>query len=255
MNRAAFLSLLAGAAIVGLTIPRLWQTSSHSPSPDAPVKKHVLILGDSIAIGYILGDFVSTGYAPIVQTMMADTATVLWPVSADGKPENCQGTKSGVQHIDRWWQTGGGKWDVIHFNWGLHDLKHESADGKPSGLETDPVQSTVEAYEKQLRELVAKLKTTGAKLVFATSTPVPEGRLKPFRSDADVVRYNQAAVRVMQEHQIAVNDLYAFIKPKMAEWQLPSNVHFNPEGCKALAQKVAGAIGSALKQSSDHDVE
>ena len=239
MNRVAFLSLLAGAVIACMVAP--------ASSPGAPAKKRVLIIGDSIAVGFILGDSTSTGYAPLVRDLMADNAVVLWPTTADGKPENGCGTKFGVQNIDRWLQTGGGKWDVIHFNWGLHDLKHETADGKPSELETDPLQSTVEAYEKQLRVLVKKMKATGAKLIFATSTPVPEGKLKPFRSGADVVRYNEAALRVMKENRIAVDDLYAFIKPKMAELQLPANVHFNAEGCKALAEEVAKSVKAALK--------
>jgi len=94
---------------------------------------------------------------------------------------------------------------------------------------------------------VGKMKATGAKLIFATSTPVPAGKLQPYRTDADVVRYNNAALRVMEEYKIAVNDLYAFAKPRLAEWQLPVNVHFNPGGCEALAREVVKTLKAALK--------
>ena len=214
--------------------------ASLSPAADAPAKKRVLILGDSISIGY----------TPYVQKMLADEMTVLRPMRGD-KPENCSGTTAGVVNIDRWLAIDGGKWDVIHFNWGLHDLKHVipgTNGAKTSESPTDPPQATVEVYEKQLREIVAKLKATGAKLIFATTTPVPAEPMKVYRSEEDVVRYNEAALRVMKEHGIAVNDLHAFVKPRMKELQIqPANVHFTATGSEALAGEVVKAVRAALK--------
>ncbi len=206
---------------------------------ESPARKRVLILGDSISIGY----------TPIVQKMLADEMVVLRPMAKNGKAENCSGTTSGVANIDRWLQIDGGKWDVIHFNWGLHDLKHMKADGKTmSGLATDPPQATVEVYEKHIREIVAKLKATGARLVFATTTPAPDGAMKVYRTDADVVRYNDAALRVMKENSIAVNDLYSFAKPQLADIQIqPANVHFTPKGSEALAGEVVKSLRAAAK--------
>ena len=207
---------------------------------DGPAKKRVLILGDSISIGY----------TPVVQKMLADEMIVLRPMRNE-KPENCSGTTAGVANIDRWLQIDGGKWDVIHFNWGLHDLKHVKPGtngATTSELATDPPQATVEVYEKQLREIVAKLKATGAKLVFATTTPVPDGAMKVYRTNADAIRYNEAALRVMKDNDIAVNDLYSFAKPQLADIQIqPANVHFTPKGSEALAGEVVKAIRAALK--------
>ena len=215
-------------------------TASFSFAADAPAKKRVLLLGDSISIGY----------TPFVQKMLADEMTVLRPMRGD-KPENCSGTTAGVANIDRWLQIDGGKWDVIHFNWGLHDLKHVKA-GDPKGaasdLATDPPQATVEVYEKNLRAIVAKLKATGAKLIFATTTPAPDGAMKVYRTDADVIKYNEAALRVMKENQIAVDDLYAFAKPQLTNIQIqPANVHFTPAGSEALAKEVVSSVKAALK--------
>ena len=68
----------------------------------------------------------------------------------------------------------------------------------------------------------AKLKATGAKLIFATTTPVPEGKMSVYRTDADAMKYNEAALKVMKENNIAVNDLYTFVKPKMAHTPDPA---------------------------------
>ncbi|MFZ4766667.1 MAG: SGNH/GDSL hydrolase family protein [Roseimicrobium sp.] len=208
---------------------------------DAPAKKRVLLLGDSISIAY----------TPVVQKLLAEELTVLRPMNKAGKAENCSGTTAGVANIDRWLAIDGGKWDVIHFNWGLHDLKHVKPDtngAKTSDLATDPPQVTVEVYEKQLREIVAKLKATGAKLIFATTTPVPEGAMKVYRTNADAIRYNEAALRVMKENHIAVNDLYAFALPKLQEIQIqPANVHFTPQGSEVLGAEVVKAIKAALQ--------
>jgi acyl-CoA thioesterase-1 len=206
---------------------------------DAAGKKRVLLLGDSISIGY----------TPVVQKMLSDEMTVLRPMAKNGRAENCSGTTSGVANIDRWLQIDGGRWDVIHFNWGLHDLKHMKADGKTtSDLPTDPPQATVKVYEQQLREIVAKLKATGAKLVFAATTPVPDEAMKVYRSNADVILYNEAALRVMKDNSIPVNDLYALVRPRMKELQIqPANVHFVPAGSEVLATEVVKVIRAHLK--------
>jgi acyl-CoA thioesterase-1 len=197
----------------------------------------------------ILGDSISIGYTPMVREALVGQAVVLRPMTADGKAENCSGTTHGLRHLDRWLALEGGHWDVIHLNWGLHDLKHQDAKGQPSSSESDPPQATVEVYERQLRELVSRLQSTGAALVFATTTPVPDGKLSPWRSDEDVVKYNEAALRVMRQHGVAVNDLYGFCKPRLQELQLPANVHFKPEGSKALAGEVARSIQEALRKA------
>lgn len=228
MKRSAFISSLLCLA----TVP--------SFAADAAAKKRLLILGDSISIGY----------TPYVQKMLANEMVVIRP-TRDGKPENCSGTTSGVANIDRWLQLDGGKWDVIHFNWGLHDLKHVKAGdakGAASDLATDPPQATVEVYEKNLREIVAKLKATGAKLVFAATTPVTDEPMKVYRNNADVIRYNEAALRVMKDNNIPVNDLYTFVKPRMKELQIqPANVHFVPAGSEALAAEVVKTVKAALQ--------
>jgi acyl-CoA thioesterase-1 len=91
---------------------------------------------------------------------------------------------------------------------------------------------------------VARLRTTGAKLIFATTTPVPEGSAG--RVHNAELAYNQAAVRVMKKAGVAIDDLHALVAPKLAELQLPRNVHFTPEGSRLLAQQVSESIRKVL---------
>lgn len=196
----------------------------------------------------IIGDSISIGYTQFVKELLKDEAIVTRPVTEKGKRINCAGTQNGVINIDRWLQSQGGNWDVIHFNFGLHDLKRiDPTTGKSSNNPEDPNQSPPAEYEKQLRTIVEKLKKTDAKLIFATTTPVPAGGVKPHRDVAAPAQYNKIALQVMQEHEIQINDLYSLANKKLTEIQRPVNVHFTPEGSKYLAEEVAKQIRSCLK--------
>lgn len=196
----------------------------------------VLLIGDSISIGYL----------PFVQEQMKGKAIVdRIPLQANGKAENCQGTTYGIANIDRW--LGDTHWDVIHFNFGLHDIKHiDPETGKNSKDANDPPQAHVKQYKRNLKKIVKKLKATEAKLIFATTTPYPAGT-KPYREVADAALYNKAAIKLMQKHDIAINDLYAFVLPVMEEVQRPVNVHFTAHGNRELGQKVAQAISEQIE--------
>jgi lysophospholipase L1-like esterase len=174
---------------------------------------------------------------------MGVDALVVRPTNAKGGAENCAGTNNGVKHIDRWLALEGGAWDVIHFNFGLHDLKH--VDPESAKNSNDPAhsrQAEPERYRAQLREITSKLAATDARLVFATTTPVPPGGVRPFRDPEDVLRYNAIALEVVEEFEVAIDDLYAFAVPRMAEMMKPVNVHFTPEGSAALGEQVAEAV-------------
>jgi lysophospholipase L1-like esterase len=214
----------------------VWSFTPNSSLPD------VLILGDSISIGYTLQ----------VRELLMGKANVFRPVSPDGsRPVNCDGTTYGVQQIDSWLV--GHKWSVIQFNWGLHDLKHVTAAGtaKNSNQAADPPQATVEEYSRNLEAIVGKLKATGAHLIFATTTPVSPGTTNPLREVDAPGRYNAAALKIMKANGVQVNDLFAFCDPQLEKLQLPQNVHFKPEGSAALAKQVSAVIEAALPKPAD----
>ena len=193
------------------------------PSQDVPGLPRVLLIGDSISIGYTLP----------VRERLAGKANV------HRIPENGGPTTNGLARLDAW--LGTQRWDVIHFNWGLHDLKL---------MDNGQQQVALPDYERNLDHLVERLKQTGARLMWASTTPVPEGKLKTPRRPEDVPSYNEAARKVMEKHRIPINDLYAFALPQLSRIQIPTNVHFTKEGSAALAQPVAEATLTSLKRAS-----
>lgn len=234
LTRFALSALAIGAATVcaGDAVhaqAKKQQNPAYAPVTDEPGLPRVLLLGDSISIGY----------TPFVQSMLKGKANVHRPAA------NCQATRHGLQQLDAW--LGPSKWDVIHFNWGLHDLKYVGPDGTnladPKAA-TSKHQVPIEEYEKNLDELVRRLSKTGAKLIWCSTTPVPAGATGRVESDAP--KYNEAALRVMQKHGVAVNDLYSFALGRLKEIQRPANVHFSDEGSQQLAGQVVKAIEQVL---------
>jgi lysophospholipase L1-like esterase len=202
----------------------------------AQEKPRVLIIGDSISIGY----------TPYVVKQLDSEAVVMRPNRNNGA-ENCQGTTYGIKNVDRWLEMDGGNWDVIHFNFGLHDLKRvDPATKKNSNDPKHPNQADLETYEKQLRAIVEKLKKTGAKLIFATTTPVPSG-VKPYRDTDGPKKYNEVAIKIMKENDIEINDLFKAAQEIISEIQKPNNVHFNEQGSKLLGDQVVRAVEHAIK--------
>jgi acyl-CoA thioesterase-1 len=189
------------------------------PLQDVAGLPRVLLIGDSISIGYTLP----------TRKLLEGKANV-HRIPANGGP-----TKNGIANLKKW--LGDGKWDVIHFNWGIHDLKF-MPDGKRQVEAAD--------YEANLRSLVATLKTTGAKLIWASTTPIPEGELNPQRKFGQVPEYNAIAAKVMTENGVTLNDLNAWMTPRFEELHKPKDLHYTEAGSEHLARKVAEAITQVL---------
>ena len=169
----------------------------------------------------LIGDSVSRGYTQAVRKALAGKANV------HRAPANCGPTSSGIKNIETW--LGDGKWDVIHFNFGIHDRATPIPD-----------------YTQRLETLVVRMKATGAKLIWATTTPIPDtpdGK----QTAASIVERNTAAAAVMSQHGVAMDDLYNAIQPRLAELQNPHDVHFTAAGYEFLGQQVASVIHAALK--------
>jgi len=191
------------------------------PVQDVAGLPRVLLIGDSISMGYTVP----------VRKLLEGKANV------HRIPNNGGPTKYGIANIDRW--LGTGKWDVIHFNWGIHDLKF-MPDGK---RQVEPAD-----YEKNLRELVAKLKATSAKLIWATITPIPDGELQPGRKFGDEAEYNAIAKKIMEANSVRINDLNVYMTPELAKLQKPKDVHYTDAGSAFLAKKVAAEIEAVLSK-------
>lgn len=189
----------------------------------------------------VLGDSISIGYTRPLTALLKNVANVQRP------PENCGNTARGLVRIDAW--LGDTKWDVIHFNWGLHDLCYRSRD-KSGKVQRDKINGKqdvpLEQYEKNLEQLVQRLEKTGAVLIWASTTPVPEGEAG--RVAGDELEYNAVAEKVMKRHGIMIDDLHTTaVRFNSSLWAGPGNVHFKPEGSGKLAAQVAEVVRDGLR--------
>jgi len=197
--------------------PNLRRLAGFEYVADTPGLPRVLIIGDSISIHY----------THLVQQLLEGKANV-HRIPTNGGP-----TDRGLASLDRWLRDD--NWQVIYFNWGLHDSKYAKWDRK-----TGKRYSTPEVYAKNLDKLVVRLKATGARLIWATTTPVPKGAKT--HDVGDSARFNAAAGPVMKKHGIPVSDLYGLVNPGLAAHIKPANIHFTPRGSAFLARQVAKDI-------------
>ena len=235
MAKASKLSAIALVCLMLFT-SALAKDSNILPEPEITVAAkgeadlpRVLLLGDSISLGY----------EQPMRKLLAGRASVHHP------PENCQSTAYGLKKIDQW--LGDNPWDVIHFNWGIWDAHH---------LKDDRLRTTPEEYEQNLRKLVSRLKTTGAKLIWASTTPLT-GRVEQggiWVEGSEIPRRNEIARKMMDESGILVDDLYQAVLPHIDRYQSADNCHFTPEGSAFLACRVAGTVESMLKADARRGV-
>eukprot|EP01001_Neometanema_parovale_P009746 NODE_598_length_2268_cov_103.971562_g568_i0.p2 GENE.NODE_598_length_2268_cov_103.971562_g568_i0~~NODE_598_length_2268_cov_103.971562_g568_i0.p2 ORF type:complete len:257 (-),score=60.80 NODE_598_length_2268_cov_103.971562_g568_i0:146-916(-) len=204
-------------------------TTCCKPGPSRPASttlKNCLVIGDSVSIGY-------TG---VVASLLKEKCFVQhgpWDVS-DGGALN---TAYGQDCLDNWLvdqQQATIKWDVIQFNFGLHELDNST--------------SAEAIYRTQLTNIADRLVKTGAKILYATTTP-----FMPLHTKGDMV-VNQIAREVVAPHHIPIVDLYSTTTAHCGnnyttcDWcrKTPCSYHYNSHGETAQAKVVAAAFEREL---------
>jgi len=228
----SYLPTAIGAELMGEFVANsVLEQLNITASDDLP---RVLIVGDSIVGGYYSSACVLFSGEAVV---FRDGTTYNDPNPPWGKI------------VDHYLKKGGERgWDIIQFNWGLHAVKYVN-ERNQNCLPEDPgarIQFTVEEYARQIELFVKELKRTNATLVFATTTPIPEGAPHSIQY-VNLKPYNDAAKAVMAKHGIIINDLYAFAYPQLACLQILKNVHFTDYGYQELARQTYTTIKPLLK--------
>jgi hypothetical protein len=159
--------------------------------PFSKTKPNILIIGDSVSIGY----------TPKVAAHMAPIAFVQhspWDVRDGGAEE----TAYGVTCLKYMLHSPGGEYlrpDVVMFNWGLHD--------GPLGNVTQPGQAGLPAvYAAELENITIQLKAMQpqAKLLFAGTTAY----MCSAQQDGCVVNLNNQAAAIMARHDVPMINLH-----------------------------------------------
>ena len=185
--------------------------------------KKVLLLGDSIRMGY----------DKYVKESFSEVAEVYYP------RENCKFAQYTLRYLAAWKKELGwpGDIDLVHWNVGLWDVGE---------IDGDAPLSSIEHYMDMIRRIDKRLRVLfpHAKMVFATTTAVrEEGYKGKFRRhNAVIEQFNAAALSVLGETDTVINYLYEHTKNIAPEY-CSDMTHYNtPAGAAYMGGKVLAAI-------------
>jgi lysophospholipase L1-like esterase len=214
--------------LVAMLAEKITVSASAAEPADAKLPKVVLI-----------GDSIRMGYAPFVIEAFKGKATVISNKANGGDSARV------LANLDDWAISE--QPDVVHFNCGLHDLKVSRKTQQP--------QVPLDQYEPNLKKIVERLqKETKAKLIFATTTPIVDSRHAKRkgefdRREADVLRYNEVAEKVMKDANVEINDLHALVVKEGSEKMLRSDgTHYEVANSRKLAKQVTDAVTKRLPE-------
>lgn len=212
---------------------------------------HVLPIGDQTAdddLGLprylFIGDSISGNYSRGLRESLKGKLNVHHP------PTNCGPSAKGANSIVSWlgaFDVPGRHWDVISFNFGHWDAHN-----------------TKEAYQANLEIVIKHLRESGARLIWVTTCPVPNGYDPAGELDADghapgrkagvMEKYlNPWALEVLKRHpDIMICDQWKFVKEHQddiyQDWWKGQNVHFSGKLADELGKLLARHVLKKLKE-------
>jgi lysophospholipase L1-like esterase len=174
----------------------------------------------------LIGDSITQGYYPAVAERLKGKASIarLTTSKSIGDPA----LPAEVALV-----LGQCRFDVVHFNNGLHGWGYSEAE-----------------YRKCFPELVAAMRKHApkAKLIWATTTPMRKtGDLTIIAEGTQRVKArNKIAEEFVDRERIVVDDLYGLVKDHPEYWSA-DGVHFNSKGIDVEAEQVSQRIAENLK--------
>ncbi len=181
--------------------------------------KKVLLLGDSIRLNI----------QPMVYKLLSDTAEV------HGPDDNCRFSRYTLWHLDEWLSTE--KFDIIYVNCGIWDITRKEQYSNECFTE-------LYEYTRDMTKIIKALKTTGAKIMLCSSTPVKTDSV--FHKNSDIIMYNGALKRIAEKQDVYFFDSFSVIDANKQEYICEDNIHLSKEGIKVLGTAVAGSIKNLL---------
>ncbi len=193
--------------------------------------KKVLLLGDSIRMGY----------DEYVKDLLKDKCEVFYDDKDNGR--FAAYTLWQANQLFKKY----GKFDVVHWNNGYWDMNVE-----------DPMieaMHPIDEYIHFLKRIIAEIRRNGAEIIFATTTPILNSGasldntgtgVKINYSNDWVAKYNDAAKKLMAEENITVNDLYELMLKDKNYYKCEDMLHLTEEGSKLCAEQAARLISEKL---------
>jgi len=189
--------------------------------------KTVLLLGDSIRVGYDKS----------VKKTLEGAVNVYFP------KENCRFAAYLLRNVHTYQKLipNGNEVDLVHWNAGLWDCLRCFGE--------EP-QSPIDIYSYYIDRLCIRMKKVfpKASFVFATSTRVQSELMSPnfMRYNEDIERYNEAAVSIVKKYGFGVNDLYAVSAALPLDAHSDKVHYYTSMGTEAFTKAVVSHILAPL---------
>lgn len=193
--------------------------------------KKVLLLGDSICMGY--GNY--------VRNLLKGKCEVYYD-----EKDNGRFAAYTLWQANQFFKNYG-KFDVVHWNNGYWDMNIES----PMIDAMHPI----EEYIHFLKRIISEIRFNGAEIIFATTTPIIKrgsaidnsgtGMIISYDNDW-VIKYNDAAKKLMTEYKVTVNDLYSLMLNDKNYYKCEDMLHLVDKGYRICAEQVARLIEEKL---------
>ena len=168
----------------------------------------------------VIGDSISIGYTPTLIAALSPNYDVVH------NPCNAMTTTWTAQNIDTWLASRD-SFEAITWNNGLWDV-------------ADWENVSDSAYAANLHAIAQKIKAKTAHPLFILTTEVLPAT--PHRNNADVVNRNNIARDVMNLEGIAVLDLYSVSQTIVGEHVSVDDVHFTEAGSQVLGEAVLDSL-------------
>lgn len=183
----------------------------------------------------LIGDSIRMSYMPAAVNALRGEAEVVGP------NENCRFALYSLTRLEAWLKDLG-RPDIVHWNNGLHDVGHNP--------DRRPVQFAIDDYVGNLSLMLHLLRKTGAKVIWATTTPVHPDF--PFRQDRwswrneEIDRYNDAARKIMEAQDVPINDLHSLIRHGPPGLFKDDLLHLSDKGARLCAEATTRILRAHL---------
>ena len=189
----------------------------------------------------LVGDSICEWYSQYVEKELEGLCEVIY-VNGD----NGRFAAYSLSKLNGLINSAGGKVDLVHFNNGYWDMTtHLNGD----------LMHPIPEYLHFLKRIIDLSRFAGAKVIFATTTPLVEAveaddntgtGVKISGKNETVIEYNNAAKALMKTEGVTVNDLYEFCIKHPTCYKSEDMLHHSHEGNLACAKVIAEAIKKEL---------
>ena len=175
----------------------------------------------------LIGDSIMNGYSPFVIEALRGRANIGRLVAFGMIGGNDTSAAAFCEKLKD------GDYALIHYNDGLHSL---------------PPRITDAQFGTGLTAMLKHLKTVTPKVIWATTTPAPDGKntLGPDSPNGTVITRNEMSRSIAATAGVPVNDLYDLVIRERESLQGFANLHFTPEGSKRMGLQIAQLIKEHL---------